>query len=271
MAFDPRTKIILLATIGVLMVLLDSPIMLSFCFSSVFGLAVTAIRSWKKIGIFTGVLVIGTWGTIYSQAIFYDRFPRTILFTLVDNVHFYREGLVHGMIQSLRFSTSISVGYYVISTTKVRDLLVGLIKLRVPYGLAFMTTVAIQYVPLVVSDAKIVIQSQRLRGFRYFRVNILRTFAGFLNAARPILTNSIRRATNLSQVIECRGFSVDGTNRQVALRGLSFGRGDLAFILVQFILLTSVVILKILYFLYVNGVFFASWLRPVYTFTKEVL
>ena len=271
MVFDPRTKIVLLATIGVLMVLLDSPIMLSFCFFLVFGLAVTSVRSWKKIGIFTGILVIGTWATIYSQAIFYDRFPRTILFTLVGNVHFYREGLVHGIIQSLRFSASISVGYYVISTTQARDLLVGLIKLRVPYGLAFMTTVAVQYVPLVISDAKIVIQSQKLRGFRYFRLNILRTFAGFLNAVRPILTNNIRRATNLSQVIECRGFSVDGTNRHTTLRGLSFNRIDVVFILIQFILVISVVMLKILYFLYVNGVFFASWLRPVYTFTKEVL
>ena len=93
--------------------------------------------------------------------------------------------------------------------------------------------------------------------------------------ARGILTEYLDFARANFQhprnTIECRGFSVDGTNRQVALRGLSFGRGDLAFILVQFILLTSVVILKILYFLYANGVFFASWLRPVYTFTKEVL
>jgi len=75
----------------------------------------------------------------------------------------------------------------------------------------------------------------------------------------------------LSQVIECRGFSVDGANRHTTLRGLSFNRIDVVFILIQFILVISVVMLKILYFLYVNGVFFATWLRPVYTFTKEVL
>jgi len=271
MVFDPRTKIISLASTGILMVVLDSPIMLSCYFLAVFCLTASSIRSWKKFGVFTSILVIGTWATIYSQAIFYDRFPRTALFTLAGNVHFYREGIVHGIIQSLRFNTSISIGYFVISTTQAKDLLVGLIKLRVPYGLAFMTTIAVQYIPLVFSDTKAVIQSQKLRGFRYFQLNIFRTFAGFLNAIRPILTGNIRRATNLSQVIESRGFSADNTNRHIALRGLSLDRIDVAFILIQFIFLTSVVILKILYFLYANGIFFASWLRPVYTFTKEVL
>ena len=280
---DPRTKIIILAVVGCLVILLDSPISLAVCFLTSIALITLSQPSWHRIRLLMLFVLFGTWGSIYSQAIFYNQFPRTLIFTLVDKdfsiiggvtggIHFYREGLFHGAVQSLRFNTTLTIGCFIIWTTQPRDLLLALGKLRVPHGLAFMVTTALRYIPLIASETMTVVRSQRLRGFRYLRLNLIHTVSGILNSLRPILTNNVRRATQLGEAIESRGFSPEAAAKhRTSLRALKMGWWDGALIVVLLSCLLSVICLKGLYSLYVNGVYYASWLRGVYTFVREVL
>ena len=178
----PHTKIVLLAIVSCLVILLDSPIALFVCFLVSLCLQASIPPSWRQIRLLILFIGLGTWGLIYSQAIFYNQLPRTVIFTLIDKdvsvigamtggVHLYREGLFHGAVQSLRFNTMLTVSCFIIWTTPPRDLLLALVKLRVPYSLAFMVTTGLRYIPLIASEAKTVIRSQRLRGFRYLRLN----------------------------------------------------------------------------------------------------
>jgi len=224
---------------------------------------------------------LGTWGLIYSQGIFYNQFPRTVIFTVIHKdvpvigavtggIHLYREGLFHGAVQSLRFNTMLTISCFIIWTTQPRDLLLALAKLRVPYSLAFMVTTGLRYIPLIGSEAQTVIRSQRLRGFRYLRLNLFHTISGILNSLRPILTNNIRRATHLSEAVESRAFSPDAAHR-TSLRELKTRQGDVILIALSLACLLGVIGLKGVYFLYANGLYYASWLRGAYTFTREVL
>lgn len=279
----PHTKIILLGIVGCLVILLDSPIALSVCFLISIGLIVLSRPSWHRLRLLLLFIGLGTWGLIYSQAIFYNEFPRTVILTLVHRdfpvigratggIHFYREGLLHGAIQSLRFNTTLTLGCFVIWTTQPRNLLLALVKLRVPYSLAFMVTTALRYIPLIGSEAMTVIRSQRLRGFRYLRLNPIHVISGILNSLRPILTNNIRRATHLGEAVESRAFSPDAAAvHRTSLHALKTQRQDVFLISALLICLLSVIVLKILYFLYANGFYFASGLRGVYTFVRETL
>ena len=280
---DPRTKIILLAIVSCLVITLDSPVSLSVCFVVSIGLIALSLPSWHQIRLLILFVVLGTWGLLYSQALFYNEFPRTVIFTLVDKefpllgkatggIHFYREGLLHGAIQSLRFSTTLMLGYFTIWTTQPRDLLLAFVKLRVPYSLAFMVTTALRYIPLIGSEAMTVIQSQRLRGFRYLRLNPIQTVSGILNSLRPILTNNIRRAAHLGEAVESRAFSPQAVEEcRSSRRELKMQRRDRALIAALLVSSLSVLCLKTLYFLYANGIYYASWLRGIYTFVREVL
>ena len=277
----PHTKIVFLAIVSCLVILLDSPIALLVCFLVSLCFQASIPPSWRQMRLLLLFVGLGTWGLIYSQGIFYNQFPRTVIFTLIHKdvpviggltggIHLYREGLFHGAVQSLRFNTMLTVSCFIIWTTQPRDLLLTLVKLRVPYSLAFMVTTGLRYIPLIGSEAQTVIRSQRLRGFRYLRLNLFHTISGILNSLRPILTNNIRRATHLSEAVESRAFSPDAVHR-TSLRELKTQQQDVILIALLLVCLLSVIGLKGVYFLYANGLYYASWLRGAYTFVREVL
>ena len=277
----PHTKIVFLAIVSCLVILLDSPIALLVCFLVSLCFQASIPPSWRQMRLLILFVGLGTWGLIYSQGIFYNQFPRTVIFTLIHKdvpviggltggIHLYREGLFHGAVQSLRFNTMLTVSCFIIWTTQPRDLLLALVKLRVPYSLAFMVTTGLRYIPLIGSEAQTVIRSQRLRGFRYLRLNLFHTISGILNSLRPILTNNIRRATHLSEAVESRAFSPDAAHR-TSLRELKTQQQDVILIALLLVCLLSVIGLKGVYFLYANGLYYASWLRGAYTFAREVL
>ena len=280
---DPRTKILMLIFFGSLAIMLDSAVSLLFCFLISLGLIVLSFPSWRQCRVLILFLFFTTWGLIYSQAIFYNEFPRTVLFSLVGHdvpiigsitggVRVYREGFLHGAIQSLRFNTTLTIGCFIIWSTQPRDLLLAFVKLRVPYNLAFMVTTGLHYIPLIAAESANVIRSQRLRGFRYLQFNPLQVIRGLLNSFRPILTNNIRRATHLGEAVESRAFSPEIVGKQrTYLRLLKMQSQDIVLLTAVSVTLVGVITLKMLYFCYANGIYYAFWMRGMYTFVREVL
>ena len=279
---EPRTKILMMLIAGCLVILLDSPTALLVCFLGSLTLIAVSIPTWRQIGLLCTFLFFTTWGLVYSQAIFYNEFPRTVLFVLVPadlpligkmtgGIRVYREGLFHGIVQSLRFNTTLVIGCFIVWTTQPRDLLLALTQLRVPSTLAFMVTTALHFIPVIANEAATVLRSQRLRGFRYLRLNLFATCRGVLNSFRPILAGNIRHATHLSESVESRGFSAETMAERTSLRRLKMGVWDYGLLTILFACLVGIIALKLLYFFYANGIYYGSWLRSVYTFTREVL
>lgn len=282
MTLDPRTKIICLMVFGWLVVMLDGTLALLTCLLVSLALMCSSPQSKARLRLLALVLLIGTWATVYSQAIFYDQTPRTPLLTIIpetfpflgpltSGVSIYKEGLWHGLRQSLRFSMLITMGAFVVTTTQPRDLLLGLIRLGVPYPIAFMTTTAIRYLPMLGSEAQLVLKSQQLRGVRHFQLNPFSTLHHLVGTVRPILINNIRRATRMSEAIESRAFSADQLSQRTYLHQLQLKAIDRILILLLLTGCTLVSLLKLVYWCYANGIFYASWLKSFYTFTRETL
>ena len=279
---DARTKIIIMMICGCLVILLDSPSALLVCFLASILLVASSIPTLKQVRLLLILLFFTTWGLIYSQGIFYNAFPRTVLITLVPadfpligewtgGIHIYREGLYHGIIQSLRFNSTLVIGCYIVWTTQPRDLLLALSQLRVPGALAFMVTTALHFIPVIASEAAAVLRSQRLRGFRFMRFNLFVSVRGVINSFRPILAGNIRHATNLGESVESRGFSSETATQRTSLRTSQMGKWDYGLLGVLSLCLICVIGLKVLYFCYANGIYYVSWLRGIYTFTRELL
>ncbi len=279
---EPRTKILMMLISGCLVILLDSPSALLVCFVASLVLVALSKPTLRQIRLLLVFLFFTTWGLIYSQAIFYNESPRTVLLTLVPaelpfigkatgGIRVYREGLFHGIVQSLRFNTTLVIGCFIVWSTQPRDLLLALVQLRVPGTLAFMVTTALHFIPVIANETAAVIRSQRLRGFRYLRLNLLAAIRGTLNSFRPILAGNIRHATHLGESVESRGFSPDTANQRTSLRTLKMGIWDFSLLAVLSCCLMCIVGLKMLYFCYANGIYYASWLRHAYTFTRELL
>ncbi len=279
---EARTKILIMMICGCLVILLDSPSALLVCFLASILLVVSSMPTLKQIRLMLIFLLFTTWGLIYSQGIFYNAFPRTVLVTLIPadfpligrwtgGIQIYREGLYHGIIQSLRFNTTLVIGCYIVWTTQPRDLLLALLQLHVPSILAFMVTTALHFIPVIASEATAVIRSQKLRGFRYLRFNLFASVHGVINSFRPILAGNIRHATNLGESVESRGFSTETATQRTSLHTSQMKKLDYSLLVLLSLCLICIIGLKTLYFCYANGIYYESWLRGVYTFTREML
>lgn len=267
---------------GILVILLDSPTALLACFVACLLLIVSSKPTLKQIRLLLIFLFFTTWGLIYSQGIFYNAYPRTVFITLVPSdipvigewtggIRIYREGLFHGIIQSLRFNSTLVIGCYIVWSTQPRDLLLAFRQLRVPKALAFMVTTALHFIPVIANEAATVIRSQRLRGFRYLQLNVYAIFKGVVNSFRPILAGNIRHASNLGDSVESRGFSTAASSQRTSLNDTQMGKLD-CFVIVGLSLgLIGIISLKLLYFFYANNLYYTSWMRGIYTFTREVL
>lgn len=270
---DPRAKILILISIVFVAVSLDNQKTMLLLFLIVLSGFLLAKMPAIKIKTLVLLLVLLIWGTIYSQALFYSQLPRTVIFTIISpdfpildwltggGLFVYEEGLRHGAVQGLRSASILSLGLLMCWTTDSRDMLNGLVGLRVPYSVAFMVITAVRFLPIIITEVATVITVQRLRGFnpKKFGSGIVKTL---LNILTPTLANCVRRTGTLAVSIQSRAFraNLDRTY----LKKLEFSDIDKIVVAVCVFAAISIVIIKLVYNMYTSGIYYTSGLRPVY-------
>ena len=274
---DPRAKIIMLLAFSVIMICIDKPETLAGLFIlSLTGYLVAKIPL-RNIKILVILLFLLIWGTIYSQALFYQQYPRTIIFTILsenafglewDGLHIYREGIEYGAIQSLRFASTTALALLFYWTTNPNAMLLGLIKLKVPYGLAFMVITSLRFIPLLIAESITVIRAQKLKGYAPFKLsNAVKTI--FL-VMLPILANCIRRSSKLAISVEGRAFKPDASRTFLKEDILKFKVLDRVLVTL-FAMAIPILVSKLLFWLYVNDVLYFSELRWVYDLARNYI
>jgi energy-coupling factor transport system permease protein len=277
---DPRAKILILISTAFIAVTLDNQKSMFLLFLTVLSGFVLARMPAIKIKSLVLLLAFLVWGTIYSQALFYSQLPRTVIFTIISpdfpvlgwmtsgGLFVYEEGLHHGAIQALRSASILSLGLLMCWTTDSRDMLNGLVGLRIPYSVAFMVVTAVRFLPIIITEVATVITVQRLRGFnpKKFGSGIIKTS---LNILTPTLANCVRRTGTLAVSIQSRAFR-QNLNRTY-LKKLKFSETDKKLVIIFIFVAISIVIIKLLYNMYTSGIFYTSGLRPVYAIARGYL
>jgi len=143
---DPRTKLALVFTAGVLAVTLHNPLSL-FIFVLLCALPflwIPVSTKWKHRSLVAMLIVV--WTTTLSQGLFYSEQPQVTLFRL-GPVTLIREGIYHGLSQSLRILGVLMAGLALTLSTSSERVATALMKLRVPFGLTLMVTTAFRFLP----------------------------------------------------------------------------------------------------------------------------
>ena len=165
-----------MAAMAILAIGVDSARLLFVVFSfslSFHLLARSSVERWKLLILF---LMVGIWGTMVSQALFYNQEPRTMIACLISpatpwigaltgGVFVYREGLEHGAVQALRSGIMLSCGLILCWTTDPRQLLKCFLHWGMPYAIAFMMITSLRFLPVIFQETAVVWTAQRLRGF----------------------------------------------------------------------------------------------------------
>ena len=215
---EGRTKLILLGLVALLAVLVDSPrTLLILLWLSLLLHAVTcpSAARWRVIMM---LLLLTMWGTMVSQALFYNQEPRTEIVCLITPVtpivgmmtgglYLYREGLEHGAEQALRSGIMLLSGLLVCWNTDARQLLRVLIYWKIPYEFVFMLITSLRFLPVILNETDTVLTAQRLRGGEGRRsLSPIRLICLTFRTLLPILARSMRRAETLAMSVESRGF-----------------------------------------------------------------
>ena len=121
--------------------------------------------------------------------------------------HVSRESLLYGMAMGIRLATFVGTGLIFLSTTRNEELANGLIRMGVPYPVAFAFSTALRLVPTFAGAGVTIIQAQISRGLDLESGSLFRRLSKFLPQAVPLLIYAIRHTNLLAMALESKGFS----------------------------------------------------------------
>jgi len=118
-----------------------------------------------------------------------------------------RESVLYGLAMGLRLATFVATGLVFLSTTRNEELTRGLIRLRLPYPVAFALSTALRLVPTFAGAGATIIQAQMSRGLDLTSGNLLSRMGKFIPQAVPLFIYAIRHTNLLAMALESKGFS----------------------------------------------------------------
>lgn len=137
----------------------------------------------------------------------------TPLFTLpetawvMSGASFTREGALFGINAISKSLTFLLVVPLLVFTTDPNHLVVSLVRLRVPYKLAFVFTSTLRFFPLLFSEIQAVISTQRLRGMAPEDLSLVRRLSTYAKVAVPVILGALHKAQQTEVVLQAKGFS----------------------------------------------------------------
>ena len=266
-----RTKLLVLFLFAILMITVDNPRTLFVLFSFTLLLHIlarTSIYKWKVLAV---LLLLGLWGSMFSQALFYAQTPRSPLFVIISpeagilgqltgGLYVYREGILYGAVQGLRSASMLTLGLLVCWTSDPRQLLQAMLAWRLSPQLAFMLVTAIRFLPVLAAETGEIITALQLRSdSQRGRTAVLRHLPYI---AKPLLARCLRRAQTLALSVVSRGFFLAGARKRKEAWALSERSACAALA----VLVIAVVSSKLLYLLSEQGFYFGVF-RQIYDWT----
>lgn len=186
-ALDPRTKLIAAVFFTILVVATKKPAWL--------------LPEWGALVVMA--MCIGK-GRAYVRWLRLTL-PMAVFFGAVTWWTADRESGIRAGLALLNF---VSVFFVFFSTTTPEDLGNSLIKIGLPYPVAFVFSTALQFVPVIGRKAKSVLDAQRSRGIPLDPgLFALRHYPAFLG---PLLIQAFQLAEELAAAMEARGFGRPG-------------------------------------------------------------
>ena len=154
-----------------------------------------------------------------------------------------RESLLYGVAMGLRLATFVATGLIFLSTTRNEELTSGLIRLGVPYPIAFALSTALRLVPTFAGAGATILQAQRSRGLDLESGTLFSRIGKFIPQAVPLFVYAIRHTNLLAMALESKGFSPQSP--RTFYREPQMHRSDYAVLIVLGIVLTGLLYIRL--------------------------
>jgi energy-coupling factor transport system permease protein len=195
---DPRTKmLVMLASFVVALMFYTLPTLLVLALVIIlYGLAGKTLGNLKRIRfilLMIGLFSVVLWSLTYGG-------PTKILGPIST------EGILYGIVIGMKFDIMIISGMIFLSSTKVEEISLGLVKLKLPYRGAFAFATAIRMVPMIVATSFTISQAQKSRGLDLDSGNLLERAKKYVPLLIPTIISVIRGTNVFAMALESKGF-----------------------------------------------------------------
>jgi len=235
--FDVRTKLAITASLSTIAVIIQHAyvlcliLLISVILSMLFyGDPLKTLRATKRLWyVFFAIVIL--------QSIF-NRSGQELLsfngFTIITYT-----GLLKGVEFILRMSIIIFTATIVASST-YREVVQGLVQLRIPYEIAFMVSVAIRFLPMLRDEFTEIITAIQLRGIELKKIPFKKRMRVYSYIFTPIMVGAINKAQKLSVAMETRAFRAFDSRTSYLI--LKLAKRDYLFITVSLLFMITVFI-----------------------------
>lgn len=126
------------------------------------------------------------------------------------------EGVLFALLLSLRLLVMITVLPLVSMTTPVHIFTLGLVRLGLSYRLAYTMTTALNLIPILQTEANVIVDAQRLRAFRVFESgSFLDKLRAYPSLVTPLIIGAMRRAQLIAVAMDSRAFGASANRTYI--------------------------------------------------------
>ncbi|OBR90762.1 energy-coupling factor transporter transmembrane protein EcfT [Clostridium ragsdalei P11] len=204
-SIDPRVPLILVLTISTLAVIFRSiPWLLALTVLTFGFLIYFKIPFYKKCKNLIPLFLIFPTMT-FLQSLLQPQ--GRILWHIHNTVLLTDKGLFMGLAIFLRMLI-IVYSVFLLAALNERKLIQGLQQWGMPYEIAFMIKMALEFFPLLKEEIQDVYAALQLRGIRTEKLSIKEKVSIYSSFILPILVRIIQKTQEIALVMELRGFGI---------------------------------------------------------------
>jgi len=200
---DPRVMLLLAACVSTMGVLIET----TWLLASVFAFTVLLVSAMgAKLTMLVKRLKGFLWIVLFialMESVFRPEGAALINIGTVNLVT--AGGLLRGANTMLRIATVVASAA-VFTLTTSRGMIQGLIQLKIPYEFAFMSSVALRFLPVFSEEFRDTVTAVQLRGVDIKRIPLREKLKIYTSILSPVVYGAVDKAQKLSCAMELRAF-----------------------------------------------------------------
>jgi energy-coupling factor transport system permease protein len=125
----------------------------------------------------------------------------------------YPKNILYGTAVSLRLAVMSVITALFLVTTSLRDIVVALKKLKVPYVVSFTLALCLRFAQMFATDWGIIAEALKSRGYDLRQGKTIEKLRKLGAILMPLMVISIRRTESVTNAIELRAFKMTEMKR----------------------------------------------------------
>lgn len=210
---DVRLKFALLVSVSFLIFVWNSLALQALALGAMLLVVLTAGVRAREIARLVGllwpafaliVMIQGLWSPLGRTPVWH--LPEGLPW-LGGAVFFRWEGIAFGLTVCCRLLIPLLAFLFLFATSSPNAIVLGLVRMRVPFRVAFLVSTTFRFVPLLLEELSAMRDAQRLRGIDVDAMSIGRKLVLNGRMLVPLIVTSLRRAQQMEVALQARGFS----------------------------------------------------------------